>query len=149
VLAGLGGRIPLILDGGSCERGLESTIVAATGGPLRLLRPGPIEVPGALASGGAIEAPGMMASHYAPTKPLRLNATKAQEGEWLIGFGGVPGDSNLSKAGDLKEAAAQLFALLHEADAQPLPRIAVAPVPSQVLGNAINDRLQRAAAKRN
>lgn len=147
VLVSLGGRIPLILDGGPTERGLESTIIAATGGPLRLLRPGPIEVPGALLSCGAIEAPGMMASHYAPSKPVRLNAKQADEGEWLIGFGSVAGDATLSATGDLAEAAANLFARLHEADAKAVERIVVAPVPDHGLGRAINDRLQRAAAK--
>ena len=148
VLASLSGRIPLILDAGPTERGLESTIVAATGGALRLLRPGPIEVPGALRTDGTIEAPGMMASHYAPTKPLRLNATQAQAGEWLIGFGPVAGHATLSASGDLAQAAARLFALLHEADASQAERIAVAPVPADGLGAAINDRLQRAAAER-
>src|SRR3954453_21073681 len=75
VLKSLGGRIPLIIDSGATERGLESTIVAATGGPLRLLRRGPIEIDAEPAGGSAIEAPGQLASHYAPSKPLRLNAT--------------------------------------------------------------------------
>ena len=146
VLASLGGRILLILDGGATERGLESTIIAATGGPLRLLRPGPIDVPEARSAGHGIEAPGMMASHYAPSKPLRLEATEAHQSEWLIGFGPVRGQATLSERGDLEQAAARLFALLHQADAQPLPRIAVAPVPAQGIGRAINDRLRRAAA---
>jgi L-threonylcarbamoyladenylate synthase len=145
VLASLGGRIPLILDAGPTERGIESTIVAATGGPRRLLRPGPIEVADAVAATHGIEAPGMMASHYAPTKPLRLNATEAQEGEWLIGFGEIEGSSTLSASGHLVEAAANLFAALHEADASSADSIAVAPVPEVGLGNAIADRLRRAA----
>lgn len=145
VLKSLEGRIPLILDGGATERGLESTIVAATGGPLRLLRPGPIEVQAEQASGSKIEAPGQLASHYAPSKPMRLDATEAQADDFLIGFGSVAGDANLSPAGDLVEAAARLFDLLHEADASPKPRIAVAPVPNEGLGLAINDRLRRAA----
>jgi L-threonylcarbamoyladenylate synthase len=90
----------------------------------------------------------MMASHYAPTKPVRLNATHALTGEWLIGFGPLAGQATLSAAGDLTEAAANLFARLHEAEAQPLARIAVAPVPTRGLGLAINDRLLRAAADR-
>lgn len=146
MLASLSGRIPLVIDGGPTERGLESTIVALTGGPPRLLRPGPIEVAGAVAAGDKVEAPGMLASHYAPAKPLRLNATEARAGEWLIGFGEVEGDTTLSRTGNLTEAAANLFALLHEADAQPLARIAVAPVPRNGIGAAINDRLSRAAA---
>ena len=87
----------------------------------------------------------MMASHYAPTKPLRLNATEAQEGEWLIGFGEIEGSSTLSASGHLVEAAANLFAALHEADASSADSIAVAPVPEVGLGNAIADRLRRAA----
>ena len=147
VLASLDGRIALVIDGGPTARGIESTIVAATGGGLRLLRRGPIQVDAPLAS-GTIEAPGMMASHYAPSKPLRLNATEARDGEFLIGFGNVAGDCSLSDSGDLIEAAARLFDLLHLADAAPQPRIAVAPIPEQGTGAAIRDRLQRAAAPR-
>jgi L-threonylcarbamoyladenylate synthase len=146
VLKSLGGRIPLIIDGGPTERGLESTIVAATGGPLRLLRPGPIVIDAERASADRIEAPGQLASHYAPSKPLRLNATEAEPDDYLIGFGEIAGDANLSRSGNLVEAAAQLFDLLHKADASSKPRIAVAPVPDQGLGTAINDRLRRAAA---
>jgi L-threonylcarbamoyladenylate synthase len=146
VVKSLGGRIPLIIDGGPTQRGLESTIVAATGGALRLLRPGPIELDAEPSSGGKIEAPGQLASHYAPAKPLRLNAVSAEAGEYLIGFGEIAGDSTLSASGDLVEAAARLFDLLHQADSSPKPRIAVAPVPDQGLGAAINDRLGRAAA---
>ena len=147
VLASLDGRIALVIDGGPTARGIESTIVAATGGGLRLLRRGPIQVDAPLAS-GTIEAPGMMASHYAPSKPLRLDATEARAGEFLIGFGNVAGDCSLSDSGDLIEAAARLFDLLHLADAAPQPRIAVAPIPEQGTGAAIRDRLQRAAAPR-
>ena len=146
VLKSLGGRIPLIVDGGATQRGLESTIVAATGGLLRLLRPGPIDVEAENASGAQIEAPGQLASHYAPSKPLRLNANSAAADEYLIGFGAVAGDSSLSLSGDLVGAASRLFDLLHQADASAKPRIAVAPVPGHGLGAAINDRLQRAAA---
>jgi L-threonylcarbamoyladenylate synthase len=147
VLASLNGRIPLVIDGGPTERGLESTIVAATGGPLRLLRRGPIAVEAEEAS-HTVEAPGMLASHYAPAKPLRLDATEARGGEFLIGFGPVAGDASLSERGDLVEAAARLFDLLHRADAAPQPRIAVAPVPGDGLAAAIRDRLKRAAAPR-
>jgi L-threonylcarbamoyladenylate synthase len=142
----LGGRIPLIIDGGATERGLESTIVAATDGSLRLLRRGPIEVDAEEASGGTIEAPGQLASHYAPSKPLRLGATSSGDDEYLIGFGEVAGDSSLSPSADLVEAASRLFDLLHQADASDKPRIAVAPVPETGLGLAINDRVRRAAA---
>ena len=147
VLASLDGRIALVIDGGATTSGIESTIVAATGGGLRLLRRGPIEIDAPLSSEG-IEAPGMMASHYAPTKPLRLDATEAKAGEFLIGFGTIAGDATLSANGDLIETAARLFDLLHQADASPMPRIAVAPIPSDGLGAAINDRLTRAAAPR-
>ena len=146
VIASLGGRIPLILDAGPCERGLESTIVAATGGPLRLLRPGPIAVEAVAANAATIEAPGQLASHYAPAKPLRIDAGSAADDEYWIGFGPVAGESNLSETGDLQEAAARLFDLLHAADSSPKPRIAVAPVPRNGLGEAINDRLLRASA---
>lgn len=148
VLASLAGRIPLILDGGPTTRGIESTIVAATGGPLRLLRPGPLVIEGAApVDSASIEAPGMMASHYAPTKPVRLNASEKRAGEWLIGFGSVTCDDVLSARGDLLEAAAKLFACLHHADVQPVDAIAVAPVPDIGIGAAINDRLRRAAAQ--
>ncbi|MEP6982555.1 MAG: L-threonylcarbamoyladenylate synthase [Sphingomicrobium sp.] len=142
----LGGRISLVIDGGATERGLESTIVAATGGPLRLLRPGPIEVDVEVTSGARIEAPGQLASHYAPSKPVRLDAASAEADEYLIGFGAIVGDASLSSSGDLIEAASRLFDLLHDADASAKPRIAVAPVPDRGLGLAINDRLRRAAA---
>ena len=98
------------------------------------------------AAGTNIEAPGQLASHYAPSKPLRLNATGRESDEFLIGFGPVAGDESLSSSGDLIEAAARLFDLLHEADASRNARIAVAPVPDEGLGAAINDRLRRAAA---
>ena len=142
----LGGRIPLILDDGPSPRGIESTIVAATGGPLRLLRRGPIAVDAAHEAGSRIEAPGQLASHYAPSKPLRLEAGDSSPDEYLIGFGRVEGQANLSPIADLVEAAAGLFDLLHEADAAPQLRIAVAPIPDEGLGAAINDRLRRAAA---
>jgi len=99
-------------------------------------------------SSDKIEAPGQLAQHYAPSKPVRLNATEAEHGEWLIGFGAIAGDVSLSKDGDINEAAARLFELLHDADANGLPRIAFAPVPDHGLGIAINDRLRRAAAPR-
>lgn len=154
VAASLAGRIPLIIDDGATSGGIESTIVAVGPQP-RLLRPGPVsaaeierEIGRWLGGAGeAIEAPGQLASHYAPCKPLRLNATEAQDGEWLIGFGAVTGDDTLSATGDLTQAAARLFDALHRADASDRPAIAVAPVPADGIGLAINDRLKRAATR--
>ena len=146
VLKSLGGRIPLIIDGGPTHRGIESTIVAATNGPLRLLRRGPIEIDAEPASGSAVEAPGQLASHYAPSKPLRIDAPQAGRDEYLIGFGAIGGETNLSASGNLLEAASRLFDLLHQADASAKARIAIAPVPDEGLGAAINDRLRRASA---
>jgi L-threonylcarbamoyladenylate synthase len=157
VMKSLGGRIPLIIDDGPTEYGIESTIVGFTGGEIRLLRPGPIDFAelkalAQLAEGGSsgkVEAPGQLRSHYAPAKPLRLNAEQAEPGEWMIGFGAAPGDDNLSASGNLAEAASRLFHALHRAEAQARPRIAVSPIPEQGIGIAINDRLRRAAAPRN
>ena len=160
VMHSLGQRIALVVDGGPCSFGLESTIVACDAAGLRLLRPGPIgaaelarvsglPAPGAAGADGAtpIEAPGQLLHHYAPAKPVRLRAMGASPDEWLIGFGPVRGHETLSATGDLAEAAARLFDALHAADAAGLPRIAVAPVPERGLGLAINDRLTRAAAR--
>lgn len=154
VVASLGAAAGLVIDDGATEAGLESTIVAP-GDPPRLLRPGPVTAEmieaalgEALAGAGElISAPGMLASHYAPGKPVRLEAAAARPGEWLIGFGAVAGDETLSATGDLREAAARLFEALHRADAAPGDGIAVAPVPEAGLGVAINDRLRRAAAR--
>lgn len=149
----LGGRIPLVVDGGPCRAGIESTIVAVDGDRLRLLRPGAVSVealqrlaPVVVVTGGGIEAPGMLESHYAPRKPLRLNALAANHDEVLLGFGPVGGDMTLSASGDTVEAAARLFDALHAADAGPKAAIAVAPIPDTGLGAAINDRLRRAAS---
>jgi L-threonylcarbamoyladenylate synthase len=142
----LDGRIPLVIDDGATSGGIESTIVAVTDGHVRLLRPGPIQIENAAANlSPAIEAPGQLAAHYAPAKPLRIDAITATSDEWHIGFGSIAGDVSLSPTGDLEEAAARLFALLHQADAGPATRIAVAPVPHIGIGIAINDRLRRAA----
>ena len=147
VAASLGTRVPLILDDGATEAGLESTILAGR----TVLRPGPItaaDLPFATTpyiKESAITAPGQLATHYAPRKPLRLEAAAARPGEWLIGFGAISGDDTLSAAGDLREAAARLFDALHRADASDRTGIAVAPVPHEGLGEAINDRLGRAA----
>lgn len=157
VAASLGARVPLILDGGPTRLGLESTIVAVSEDGLRLLRPGPIDaetlaeasgLPVSTMQDGSIEAPGQMTSHYAPAKPLRLDATERRDGEWMIGFGAIPGDDTLSASGDLVEAAARLFAALHRTEEVTASGIAVAPIPCEGLGIAINDRLQRAAAPR-
>nr|WP_029622901.1 L-threonylcarbamoyladenylate synthase [Sphingomonas elodea] len=151
VAASLAGRIPLVIDDGATSAGIESTIVDPA--LRRILRPGPVpaeDLPG-YATGvtpGAITAPGQLASHYAPSKPLRLQAEQAAADEWLIGFGAVTGDDTLSATGDLREAAACLFDALHRADASDRPRIAVAPIPSTGLGWAIRDRLARAAYPR-
>jgi L-threonylcarbamoyladenylate synthase len=148
VLRSLAGRIPLVIDDGATIDGLESTIVAMTNGTMRLLRPGPVVLAGLTASQSeAIEAPGQLAAHYAPSKPLRINATEARDGEWMIGFGQIPGVVSLSLSGDLIEASARLFALLHDADANDYLSIATAPVPNTGLGMAINDRLRRAATR--
>jgi L-threonylcarbamoyladenylate synthase len=147
VAASLGQRVPLIIDDGATEAGLESTIIAGR----ILLRPGPLAIEDLpfpvtrRSADAAITAPGQLASHYAPAKPLRLSATAAADDEWLIGFGPVAGDDNLSPSGNLLEAAARLFDALHRADASPRARIAVAAVPGTGIGEAINDRLARAA----
>jgi L-threonylcarbamoyladenylate synthase len=147
VAQSLDGRIPLILDAGPCEVGLESTIIAVSvDGALRLLRPGPINLRLMLEKATNIESPGQLASHYAPSKPLRLAAGSALEGEWHIGFGSIEGDENLSAGGDVVIAAAKLFDALHTADASPSKAIAVAPIPEEGIGVAMNDRLRRAAA---
>ncbi|UYV16259.1 L-threonylcarbamoyladenylate synthase [Porphyrobacter sp. ULC335] len=146
VLASLDGRIDLVLDGGPTRAGVESTIVAVRAdGRVEELRPGPLSI-GVRGSGAHIEAPGQLASHYAPGKPVRLNAEAAEAGEFLIGFGKIAGDCTLSASGDVTEAAARLYACLHEAALASQPRIAVALVPEGGVGRAINDRLRRAAA---
>ncbi len=169
VAASLGDTVPLILDDGATEAGLESTIVMGRA----VLRPGPITVeaiahhlplpqqrlgshaakagqepldtPAFAGVTGSVTAPGQLDSHYAPRKPLRLNAVEAAADEWLIGFGPIAGDISLSASGDPIEAAARLFDLLHQADANTRARIAVAPIPEAGIGAAINDRLRRAA----
>ncbi|WP_373488510.1 L-threonylcarbamoyladenylate synthase, partial [Blastomonas sp.] len=159
VAASLGDAVPLIIDGGACSAGLESTIVALRNFDGRhgwqLLRPGPVDPADIAALLGqaasplashTIEAPGQLASHYAPSKPVRLNAARAEADEWLIGFGTVAGNDTLSASDDLAEAAANLYAALHRADLSPMPRIAIAPIPADNMGAAINDRLRRAAA---
>lgn len=156
VKAGLMGRIDAIVDGGPCPVGVESTIIGFTNGAT-LLRAGgiPAEAIEAClgtmlrspAADAALTAPGQLASHYAPGAAVRLNARTAVADEVLIGFGTIAGDLSLSPTGDLVEAAANLFRLLHKADAMRKP-IAVAPIPETGLGRAINDRLTRAATPR-
>ena len=143
----LAGRIRLILDDGPTSAGIESTIVGVAGDRMRLLRPGPVDVADAIVSDAAtIEAPGQLASHYAPEKPIRLEAATAGENEVLIGYGAVKGDLYLGA--EPVAAAANLFALLHEADASDADGIAVAPIDGDGLAAAIRDRLKRAAAPR-
>jgi L-threonylcarbamoyladenylate synthase len=147
----LGGRIAVILDGGPTPLGIESTVIGFDGDTPVLLRPGaiPREALPALAAAapGKIASPGQLASHYAPRAALRLNAARAQDGEVLLAFGDAPG-VNLSPSGDLAEAAANLFAMLRALDASGARAIAVMPIPEHGLGEAINDRLRRAAAPR-
>ncbi len=149
-----GSAAAVVLDGGDCAIGLESTVVGITD-QVRLLRPGAVTrtqleaVAGPLAEAGedARRSPGRLAVHYAPDAPVRINATEARAGEVLIGFGPVAGSLNLSPSGDLREAAANLFSMLRQADRTRPTGIAVAPVPFEGLGEAINDRLARAAGK--
>ncbi len=164
VAQSLGRRVPLILDGGPCALGLESTVLNLTGPRPVLLRPGGIteaEIeavvgPLAIAEGSAPDrprSPGQLESHYAPSRPLRLEATTVGPHEALLAFGpsapaGAAATVNLSPRGDLTEAAARLFAALHELDRPELDAIAVMPIPEDGLGRAINDRLRRAAAPR-
>jgi L-threonylcarbamoyladenylate synthase len=154
VSQGLGDRVALILDGGPCPVGLESTVIGLAG-EARLLRPGGLsrsaieaEI-GSLAApeGDVLLAPGMMASHYAPTLPLRLGAEQARHGEALLGFGVcAEATLNLSPTGDLDEAAANLYAMLHALDRAEFSAIAVMAIPDEGAGLAINDRLRRGAA---
>lgn len=153
VLAGLNGRIDAVIDGGPTAEGLESTIVGFLGGPPVLLREGgyQAELEGLVretVAGQTPVAPGQLASHYAPKATLRLNATDAQSDEFLLGFGPVKGDLSLSPSGNLIEAAANLYAMLHTCDARGVNKLAIAPIPNHGLGRAINDRLTRAAAPR-
>ena len=167
VAADLGDRVPLILDGGPAAIGLESTILKPTGTGIELLRPGGLAAAEIEAVSGvrltrtqdaapAIEAPGMLRSHYAPDAPLHINAQTAAAGDAVITFAGkaIPGDGNasvildLSPSGDLREAAANLFDFMKRADAMAKGAIVVAPIPKGGLGEAINDRLERAAAPR-
>lgn len=161
----LGKRIDLIVDGGRTPVGLESTIVKAEAGRLRILRPGGVAAEAIEAAigqkllrghGAGIEAPGQLASHYAPRAGVLLDATEIGADDALLAFGAdaVRGQEqaravlNLSPSGDLREAAANLFAHLQALDASGTGLICVAPIPDHGLGEAINDRLRRAAAPR-
>jgi len=165
VLEDLDGRVSMILDGGATVHGLESTVLDATGDSVVLLRPGAVPreaieavLGGRLAEGPASDdvhptSPGQLASHYAPNAALRLNARDVRPGEALLAFGAdVPETEgpvlNLSPGGDLVEAAAALFAALRTLDGTGAATIAVMPIPEHGLGEAINDRLRRAAAPR-
>lgn len=149
----------MILDTGPCDVGLESTVLDLSTGTPTLLRPGavtkedleaiigPIELAGS--DDTAPRSPGMLSRHYAPTTPLRMNATHAESNEVVLGFGSgsLPVDLNLSENGDLLEASANLFQMLHQLDTMGAGGIAVTSIPTDGLGHAINDRLHRAAAK--
>jgi L-threonylcarbamoyladenylate synthase len=167
VAESLNGAVDMILDGGACAVGVESTILDLTRDPAVLLRPGGIAradieaVIGALGTGGPTTAtaesrptaPGQLSSHYAPARPVRLNATEVAANEALLAFGpdapqGAARTVNLSPRGDLREAAARLFAALHDLDRAGIGGIAAMPIPETGLGAAINDRLRRAAAPR-
>ena len=154
---GLGDKVSMILDGGPCAVGVESTVISFLDGKATLLRPGGLArevIELALgfrlsqATSGVMHSPGQMESHYAPHAMMRLNAASAVNGEAYLGFGKFAGTHNLSPSGDVVEAAANLFCMLHELDATEPERIAVAPIPMIGLGEAINDRLKRAAAPR-
>lgn len=142
------------IDGGPCIVGLESTVVSVLGGQVSLLRPGSVTraeieaVVGPLVeSGEGRRSPGRLTLHYAPDAPVRIEADQVRDGEILLGFGAGVGDArwSLSPTGDLREAAANLFRLLREADRTHPAGIAVSPIPVEGLGEAINDRLRRAA----
>ena len=154
VLATLDGLIALVIDDGACTAGVESTIARVKDGAVEVLRPGPVTtemlaeasgLPVMGVTGPEIVAPGMLASHYAPGKPVRLGATDFADEEFGIGFEAVVGDYSLSETGDLTEAAARLFDALHAGAASAKAKIAVARIPVEGLGAAINDRLARAA----
>ena len=153
--AELGGLAAMVLNGGPCRLGLESTVIGLGDGPPVLLRPGaldaeaieaevgPLAEPAPAAGEAPRPSPGMLLRHYAPDSPLRMEVDSARPGEAMLGFGAVAGDLNLSPSADLAEAAANLFAMLRRLDGR--GGIAVAPIPERGLGRAVNDRLRRAA----
>lgn len=161
----LGSRVGLILDGGPCRIGVESTVVDLSGREARLLRPGGVPLEAVQATIGRLRlalaaeddrplAPGQLSSHYAPRRPVRPNTRQPRPGEAYLAFGRPPRGPrptamlNLSPSANLHEAAANLFAMLHALDRPEFKAIAVAPIPEQGLGHAINDRLKRASAPR-
>lgn len=154
VLKDIGDEVDLILDGGACAVGVESTIIDARGDRPALLRPGSLDTaeieniwPGLIRptlNPDAPQSPGQLLRHYAPDAKLRLNAKAPKTDEAYLGFGPVEATVNLSPTSDLTEAAANLFAMLRDLDTR-FERIAVAPIPTKGLGEAINDRLTRAA----
>ena len=165
-IQGLGDRVDLVIDGGPCRVGVESTVLDLTTERPGLLRPGglPREEIEALIGerlmvrsetpddGAPLRSPGQLRSHYAPHHPLRLDAVDVAPDEALLAFGPKPLEGaaytlNLSKAGDLREAAGHLFAMLHDLDRQAVRGIAAMPVPATGLGDAIIDRLERAAIR--
>ena len=160
VIASLGEKVDVVLDGGQCPVGVESTIVSCLSETPVILRHGGVtrqqieEIIGAPVSdqtdgGNKPVAPGQLTSHYAPRASVRLNVNDPKPGEVFLGFGPVKNATlNLSPSGDTVEAAANLFAMLHELDRSGAKKIAVAPIPNSGLGEAINDRLKRAAAPR-
>jgi L-threonylcarbamoyladenylate synthase len=156
VATDLGDLIDLIIDGGACQRGVESTVLRIDQDQTTLLRSGAIDedrlrsvVPDLIDVDpeAPIASPGMLSRHYAPEAPLRLNARAAKAGETLIGFGPEYGSPNLSPSGDLQEAARNLYALLRRLDGSDV-KLSIAPIPETGLGKAINDRLRRAARGR-
>lgn len=133
-----------IVDGGACKVGLESTIIGFADEQPILLRSGVLQIDSAVVSRqSSVVAPGMLLKHYSPKNPIRINAEKPKDGELYIGFGNMPCDLNLSETGSLQEAATNLFSILHEADKAGKP-LAVAQIPQEGIGVAINDRLSRA-----
>ena len=150
-----------VIDAGRCSKGIESTIVDARNESPVILRPGPITEEDIKTQINTLchhsdesqldkpISPGQLTSHYAPSAKLRLNATHKQQGEIFIGFNSLNADFNLTETGDLQESATNLFDMLHLADKQNPIRIAVAPIPNKGVGEAINERLARAAAPRN
>lgn len=158
VATSLGDGPDLILDGGPCQIGLESTVLDLSGDHPVLLRPGgvtqedieavtgPVRL--AASDDAAPKSPGQLSSHYAPSLPVLLNQPRSPAGGVHLGFGDIDGDLNLSPTGDLVEAAANLFAMMHQLDRGDVRVMTIAPIPDTGLGRAINDRLHRAAAPR-
>lgn len=157
-----GDELSMIIDGGSCEKGIESTIVRVDGKVIEILRPGSItssdienavgrKVSYQVKTSDQPNAPGQLESHYAPETKMRLNVTETRNDEALLAFGKIEVSEdrftlNLSPSGDLIEAAANLFSMMRELDQMNFNSIAVSPIPETGLGIAINDRLRRAAA---